>query len=618
MRALSIALLASSTTLAQTPPRTTVAGSADFTEQASSPAVRANHGRLFTKVDGRLYYLKDDGTEYDVLSGGGGVMTGEEILDAIDEIAGALSIGAACTTIDLGTGADGTGCTLDCATGELTCATEIGGSMTGAEILAALLTVDGAGSLLDADTLDALSSSAFCQVTGGANCTLADSGIVFSGTTTSSTTIAVATSPFSGTQVLNIGGDRTIEAPGLRLIGNSTTGATTGGGSLHFIKGDTSSTNILTFTRRAAPSSTVLGGLALMAKVGANEDGVRWDGPGVSSNTDSASIALHGDASATPGTVHLGRYATNGNASHPLVCMSYDVEELSSNANPVACFWGSNGVAALMRVGQNDVGTDTDYSQAGIDRASAGAETYNIQNSGAGAMTLQVDGVAVWTATNDGTGSGLDADTIDGVNEAALCLIDGTRSFTGAITTSGDLAVNGDDITCDSATCTLFATNATAVQIGAAATTTDINGGTASTGVTFTNGSAQMTNLTLTGAIDVQSVLRNTAGANLEIDEAAIRGTAALTITTQNNGDVILGPGGSGDVVLTPGTAGRVELNTVTVTALASTLCDADAEVGHMYRVSANAAADIALCVCGKAGSAYSFFPLVASGDCTP
>lgn len=220
--------------------------------------------------------------------------------------------------------------------------------------------------------------------------------------------------------------------------------------------------------------------------------------------------------------------------------------------------------------------------------------------------------------TVDGAGSGLDADLLDGVNEAALCLIDGTRSFTGNITTSGDINVNGDDVTCDSTTCSLFNATATTINIGAAAITIEFNGGSASTGCTLSNGNLTCANLTVSGAVNAQGVYRNDQSAHLEIDETSIRGTAALQITTQNNGDVTLAPSGSGDVVLTPGSVGRVELNTTTVTSLASTLCDADAEVGHMYRVSANAAADIALCVCGKAASAYSFFPLVSGGDCTP
>ena len=47
----------------------------------------------------------------------------------------------------------------------------------------------------------------------------------------------------------------------------------------------------------------------------------------------------------------------------------------------------------------NDTGTDAVYSESGIDVSSGSAETFNIQNSGAGAMTLQVDGVDVITTS---------------------------------------------------------------------------------------------------------------------------------------------------------------------------------------------------------------------------
>jgi len=99
---------------------------------------------------------------------------------------------------------------------------------------------------------------------------------------------------------------------------------------------------------------------------------------------------------------------------------------------------------------------DTLFSQSGIDRPAAAAQTFNIQNSGAGAMALKVDGVTVDIATSaiawsrlagvpagfadgvdndttytagnqlelagtqfnvlEGPGSGLDADTLDGAD----------------------------------------------------------------------------------------------------------------------------------------------------------------------------------------------------------
>lgn len=208
-RLLCAALLFCGPVLAQDVPRTTVAGSADFKEQASTPAVRANHGRLFTKIsDSGLYYLRDDGTETNLLTGGAsaaailsalltvdGAGSGLDA-DLLDGVSGdgyclvdgtraftgnvtmsadlavnggditsstaSPTLFAGCTgSIHLAGGSASTGCSIDCTTGTLTCTVEVGGSMTAAEILAALLTVDGPGSGLDADTLDGTSSAGF-------------------------------------------------------------------------------------------------------------------------------------------------------------------------------------------------------------------------------------------------------------------------------------------------------------------------------------------------------------------------------------------------------------------------------------------------------------------------
>lgn len=58
-------------------------------------------------------------------------------------------------------------------------------------------------------------------------------------------------------------------------------------------------------------------------------------------------------------------------------------------------------------------GTDAVLTEGGVNRSSGSAETFNIQNSGAGAMTLQVDGVAVSTSTGTAT---LQNKTIDSAN----------------------------------------------------------------------------------------------------------------------------------------------------------------------------------------------------------
>lgn len=98
-------------------------------------------------------------------------------------------------------------------------------------------------------------------------------------------------------------------------------------------------------------------------------------------------------------------------------------------------------------------GTNAFFSEGGIDRASGSAETFNIQNSGAGAMTLQVDGQTVWHSGNDGSTSGLDADLLDGQDSAfyrSMANITGTMANFQTACTDGDfLFLAGGTLTGD-------------------------------------------------------------------------------------------------------------------------------------------------------------------------
>lgn len=64
-------------------------------------------------------------------------------------------------------------------------------------------------------------------------------------------------------------------------------------------------------------------------------------------------------------------------------------------------------------------GTDAILKEGGVERNSGSAEVFDIANPGAGTMELRVDGNKVWHAGNDGSGSGLDADLLDGLNQTA-------------------------------------------------------------------------------------------------------------------------------------------------------------------------------------------------------
>ena len=54
----------------------------------------------------------------------------------------------------------------------------------------------------------------------------------------------------------------------------------------------------------------------------------------------------------------------------------------------------------------------------------------------------------VWHAGNDGSGSGLDADTLDGVQASSFLRSDAADSFSGALTGSGTISVSGTKIEC--------------------------------------------------------------------------------------------------------------------------------------------------------------------------
>ncbi len=192
-------VLTSLPAVAQTPPRTTVAGSADFAERDSSPAVRPNYGRLFSKAsDGGLYYLSDTGDESNLLTGGAsaasilaslltvdgdGSTLDADLLDGISSGGFCLTDGTRVFTGNIsfeGATADGfetsfaivdpTGdrtITFKDESGTVAYLTDIV-NMSAADVVAALITVDGAGSLVDSDFLDGVSSAGYLQTaTGG-------------------------------------------------------------------------------------------------------------------------------------------------------------------------------------------------------------------------------------------------------------------------------------------------------------------------------------------------------------------------------------------------------------------------------------------------------------------
>jgi hypothetical protein len=108
---------------------------------------------------------------------------------------------------------------------------------------------------------------------------------------------------------------------------------------------------------------------------------------------------------------------------------------------------------------------------------------------------------------------------------------------TGNITTSGDIAVNGGDITTTSATATLFNSTATAVAIASAGTSVSI-GSAAGTGTTTVNNNLAVTkNVIVTGDLTVNGAMTTVNTTNLEVKDSVIGlGFASGTIA-QTAGD---------------------------------------------------------------------------------
>ena len=190
--------------------------------------------------------------------------------------------------------------------------------------------------------------------------------------------------------------------------------------------------------------------------------------------------------------------------------------------------WSTTGVT----LAAGEIGYETD---TGNFKVGDGSRTWNdlayqmpystgLKTSALGA-TLSIDNA------NDRVGIGTDtpAQKLDVVGTAAISgntTIGGTLNVAGATTTlTGDLAVNGGDITTSSATATVFTSNATALYIGGNATTIGIGSGSGTT--TINNATSLGGNATVGGTLAVTG--NTTLGGDLAVNGAT---SADITTTT--------------------------------------------------------------------------------------
>jgi fibronectin-binding autotransporter adhesin len=122
-----------------------------------------------------------------------------------------------------------------------------------------------------------------------------------------------------------------------------------------------------------------------------------------------------------------------------------------------------------------------------------------------------------------------------------------TIGTTGNLTTSGDVAVNGGDLTTTATTASLFNTNATTLNVGGAATTLNLAGGSGSTGCTI-DGSG---NLSCSGSIAEADTLATVTG----------RGATTSTATSFTGGLTATNAGGA-NITITS-TNANVEIDAV-------------------------------------------------------
>ena len=375
--------------------------------------------------DSKEVYAKITGKIGDASSG-----TEDGIIEIAHRKAGSNNISARFTSTDLklinGTGlevagnisCDGTVDGRDIATD----GTKLDGiesnataDQTASEILALLLTVDGSGSGLDADTLDGVASTSFLR---------ADEDDSFIGTITanSDNTNPVIKIQGAGPNFIQFASDAsgTVDADSINFIYRS------GGNTLGF--------------ERASDGNTLF-------SVDADDGTTHFSGNlNVGNGCD-----VTGNITVT-GTVDGRDIATDGTKLDGIATGATNV----TNTNQL-----TNGAGFLTSVGTSNIDDDA-VTFAKIQNVSATNRILGRDSAGAGVieeitpanlrtmLNVEDGATADQTAseiltlikTVDGAGSGLDADTLDGVSSGSFIRSDATDTMSGQLTSTNNIRIN--------------------------------------------------------------------------------------------------------------------------------------------------------------------------------
>ena len=145
---------------------------------------------------------------------------------------------------------------------------------------------------------------------------------------------------------------------------------------------------------------------------------------------------------------------TNTDNTNPSVTF---LNQSTTALSPIAIFGNGTGSLQVVNSGAGDYSiynngaSEIKFNNAstvGLDFIGGGVTQLNISSTGSDFKNVPtINGVPVWYAGNDGAGSGLDADLLDGINSLQFLRSDEDDTFNGNLVITGDLTVSGTTTT---------------------------------------------------------------------------------------------------------------------------------------------------------------------------